>query len=221
MVLWSVPTQAQTHSTGGDPPTIAVKRFHAGLVLERSGKLGEACTLYGQAVQMTPDWPLARYELAQCLRLTGDLTGMAATHIQSALVEERQPLVVEAARISEDAGLQDAAQRHYDRGRVIAPNDARALLGRIRTVTAKDARAGYTMLQVYARRSPAAEAVWRHLASVAEARNDLDEAESAWRQVLQNSGNTRSAAAALGAFAQRVGRQNALETAVRAFRDAR
>src|SRR5690606_34583792 len=140
---------------------------------KRDGRWMSACDLFDEAARLTPSWGLARCELAQCLRLSGDLDGRAAEHIAAAERDiQPPPIYSEMGRIAEDAGGRAAAIAAYERALALEPAEVRAQTGLVRLVDARD-RDALARLEAYVTRYPSDVAAWRKLAEIAEAARKL------------------------------------------------
>ena len=206
-------------SSTGEEAARAATRFQEGLALRREGKLGPACDAYREVVDLTPQFALAHYELAQCLRLLGDLDGRALAHLDLAAQEvQRPPIFIERARIAEDRGDRAAAIEAYQAAAKLAPAEVRAVVGLARLGEKSDGKATLQRAQQYVDRYPMSIAGWRKLAEVAEDWKKYPVAEEALRKVLELSPHKRAAAAALGAFGQRTKKKKLVEDALRLVR---
>ncbi|TNF37986.1 MAG: tetratricopeptide repeat protein, partial [Deltaproteobacteria bacterium] len=217
----TAPAPAPRSSTGADAAK-AAEIFQKSLALKRDGKLGPACEGYQQVVELTPQFAMAQYELAQCLRLLGDLDGKALEHLMIAEEQvKRAPIYIEMGRIAEDHGDRDAAMKAYQAASKLAPAEVRAVAGLARLAEKKDGRSSLQKAQQYVDRYPGNIAGWHKLAEIAEAFRKYPLAEEALRKVVELSPNKRAAAAALGAFGQRTRRKKAVEEATRVMRTGR
>jgi len=217
----AAPAPAERSSTGADAAQ-AAEIFQKSLALKREGKLGPACAGYQQVVDLTPQFAVAQYELAQCLRLLGDLDDKALEHLKKAEEQvKRAPIYIEMGRIAEDHGDREAAIEAYQTASKLAPAEVRAVAGLARLAVKKDGRSSLQKAQQYVDRYPGNIAGWHKLAQIAEAWRKYPLAEQALRKVVELSPNKRAAAAALGAFGQRTRRRQAVEEAKRAMRAIR
>lgn len=217
----SDPGGGERSSTGADAAQ-AADIFQRSLALKREGKLGPACDGYLQVVELTPQFALAQFELAQCLRLLGDLDGNALKHLEIAEQQvKRAPIYIEKGRIAEDHGDRDAAIEAYQMAAKLAPAEVRAVAGLARLGEKSDGRTSLQRAQQYVDRYPGNIAGWHKLAQVAEAWRKYPLAEEALRKVVELSPNKRAAAAAFGAFGQRTKRKKVIEEATRLVRSPR
>jgi predicted Zn-dependent protease len=177
----------------------------AGTAERKAGNLVGACRSFARAVELTPAWGMARLELAQCLRLTGDPNGDAGTHLQAAKAElqDRSVYWIEAARLLEDAAQPGEAAEAYGRSLRLFPAEVRASTGL--ALTGSDATA-IDRLRALAERQPSNLRAWSRLADLAEGAGRVEEAERALRQIVSLSGDRTRAAARFGRFGERVGR---------------
>lgn len=206
-------------AAGEDPASEAARLFGEAVALEREHRFSEACPRFARAVELTPAFALARFELAQCLRMIGDLDGGAEGHLAaSAAGLPAAPVLVERGRLAEDRGAYPLAISAYREALVAMPAEARAIAGLARLA---EGRAGLPRAQAFVDANPFSVAGWRKLAEVAEAARRYPLAEQALVEVVKLSSNKRAAAAALGAFGQRTGRASAVAAAARVDRGGR
>ncbi len=221
-----------------DPVALARAAFDRGLEARRLGDLPTACAAFGDAVDHLPVWPLARFEHAQCLRLVTPATAWDAcqspastasepcatrrTQALAALVSAgeggiRSPAVlIETARVHEDAGDLTAARAAYAAAARTFPAEIRALEGLARTapdLTASEPTVARTDLEAWLARSPHDPAALWRLAEVCEGLGDVSCAEGAWLRFADRTTCRPRAAALLRAFAERTGSRAAAERA--------
>ncbi|PIE66009.1 MAG: hypothetical protein CSA24_01130 [Deltaproteobacteria bacterium] len=214
------PAPTVTRSSTGDDAAKAAEVFREGLALERKGEYGLACDAYAKAVTLTPDWALARYQYARCLRLLGDLDNQAAKHIAVAETQiRRPPIFIEKGRIAEDHNDREAAIDAYAKAFELAPAEVRAQAGLARlSDDATTDRRALGRMKAYVSRYPRSIAGWRQLARLAEQRRKHKVAEEALLKVIELSPNRRAAVAALGAYGQRTRRRKVVERAHKLLR---
>lgn len=201
-------------AAGEDAASAAARLFGEAVALEREHRFGEACPRFAGAVELTPNFALARFELAQCLRMTGDLDAGAEGHLAASAADlPAAPVLVERGRLAEDRGAYPLAISAYREALVAIPAEARAIAGLARLA---EGRAGVAIAEAFVDANPFSVAGWRKLAEVAEAARRYPLAEQALLKVLELSSNKRAAAGALGAFGQRTGRASAVKAAARA-----
>jgi len=190
-------------STGADAAK-AAEVFQRGMELDREGKLAAACVAFAEAVRLTPIFGLARYELAQCQRLMGDIEGDSLGHITEAEKDmKRPPIYIERGRILEDRGDKDQAAAAYKEALTLLPAEVRAQAGLARVAEATDGKTALERLQVYTQSNPQDPAGWKKLAEIAEAQKKLPIAEAALMELVNVAKNKKQAIAALHAFATR------------------
>ncbi len=205
-------------STGADAAK-AAEVFQQGMVLDREGKLGLACVAFAEAVRLTPAFGLARYELAQCLRLTGDIEGDALMHITEAEKDlKRPPVYIERGRILEDRGDLDGAAAAYKEALTLLAAEVRAQQGLAHVAEGADGKLALERLQIYTQSNPHDPAGWRKLAEIAEAQKKLPVAEQALVQLVTVAQNKKQAIAALHAFALRTKKKDLATRAMEMWR---
>jgi hypothetical protein len=221
------------HAQAPDPVALSRAAFDRGLAARRAGDLPEACEGFREAVAHLDVWPLARFEDAQCQRLVTpacdweacaspatDGVGACRSRRAEALASldaagrggVRSPAVlIEVARVHEDAGDPGAARASYEAASTSFPAEIRALEGLARTAGDRpDARRD---LEAWLARSPHdLAALWR-LAEVCEVRGDVACAEAAWLRFADRAVARPRAAALLRRFAARTGSRATLERA--------
>ncbi|MFO0748904.1 MAG: hypothetical protein U1F43_25045 [Myxococcota bacterium] len=205
-------------STGADAAKSA-EVFQKGMELDRDGKLAASCVLYAEAVRLTPVFGLARYELAQCLRLTGDIEDDALVHITEAEKDmKRPPIYIERGRILEDRGDKDGAAAAYKEALTLLAAEVRAQAGLARVAEAADGKLALERLQVYTQSNPQDPAGWKKLAEIAEAQKKLPIAEQALLQLVECAKNKKQAIGALHAFAVRTKKKDLADKAMDMWR---
>ncbi|MCA9514515.1 MAG: tetratricopeptide repeat protein [Myxococcales bacterium] len=220
LALAASPASAgEPRGPAGDAGGRAAVVFQDGLKLKAEGRLAESCDAVGRAAALTPDWGLARYEHARCLRLLGDLDGHASAAIEAAeRVLQRAPIYVEKGRLAEDRGDAAAAAAAYEMALQVAPAEVRALFGLARVAREAAPKEALERAEQLVQRYPGLIAAWRELALAAEAKKKLPRAEEALRKVVELSPNKRAAWAALGTFAQRTRQKKLQDEVARALR---
>ncbi|MGM0574564.1 MAG: tetratricopeptide repeat protein [Myxococcota bacterium] len=203
-----------------DAATRALEQVGQGAVDLRKGRLLDACAHFRRAVDLTPTWAMAHFELGRCLRLVGDPAGEARAHLEEAVerLPDRPLLWIELARLEEDQGHREAALEAWREALGLSPADARVGDALARLAPAGEGAPTLERLRRKTRRSPSDAAAWRRLAEVAESMGALDEAEEALEHLLELAADPRSAAAALGRFGLRHDRPGAVRRARGALR---
>lgn len=205
-------------STGADAAK-AAEVFQRGMLEDRDGKHAAACVAFTEAVRLTPAFGLARYELAQCLRLLGDLEDDALVHVTEAERDvKRPPIYIERGRILEDRGDLVGAAAAYKEALALLPAEVRAQAGLARVAEAADGKLALERLQIYTQSNPQDPAGWRKLAAVAEAQKKPAIAEQALLSLVEVARNKKQAIAALHAFATRAKKKELAAKALEMWR---
>lgn len=200
--------------------TRALRSVGQGAVHLRDGEIFLACYRFREAVDHSPTWPMARFELGRCLRLVGDPHKEAQKHLRVAIRDQprRSAFHLAMARLTEDQGDHLAARLSYE---AASRADAKARgvqQGLARQALEADGQVGLERLRRLVAREPHDRAA-RYLHSrIAESLGALDEAETSLRWLLDRSLDRCAASAALHAFGERQGRRSAMKDAVFACR---
>jgi hypothetical protein len=225
---------ASAGARASDPVALSRAAFDRAAAARLAGDLPGACAAFAEAVSLLPAWPLARFEHAQCLRLVTPASGWSAcvdptTTTEGCLTRRavalealdaaarggiRSPAVlVEMARVHEDAGELPAARASYQAALEAFPAEVRASEGMART--APSAAVERSDLEAWLARSPQDPAALWRLAEVCEELSDVGCAESAWLRFADRAPLRARAASLLRAFAERTGSRAAAERARR------
>ncbi|MEE2779263.1 MAG: tetratricopeptide repeat protein [Myxococcota bacterium] len=182
--------------------TQALRSVGQGAAHLRSGELFLACYRFREAVDLAPDWAMARYELGQCLRLLGDPHGEAKAHLQRAITQQpgRHGFQLALGHLAEDLGDRPTARKAYTRASHLSPTDRSAQQGLARMGTKAEGQTALERLRREVARHPRDRAIRRLHAEIAASLGANVEAEESFRWLLQNSHDRCRTAAAMWAF---------------------
>ena len=225
-LMLCLPGIAAAHAAA-EPPPPGLQALGQGAALLSQGRHYEACRRFRAAVDLEPEWAMARYELARCLRLIGDPHRQALLHIDRALASQpqRSSFRLERALILVDRGALDAALAIVAQ-EVPSPRAARerardnsmhattrGQLLRLRLQALRPQVTTIKALQDVTRERPYSLEIWRSLAAASERLGQLELAQHAWTSLAKKSRNPSRLWGALGAFGERTKHAESLKSA--------
>jgi len=200
--------------------TRALRSVGQGAVHLRDAEIFLACYRFREAVDHSPTWPMARFELGRCLRLVGDPHNEAQKHLMVAIRDQprRSTFHLAMARLNEDHGDHQGARGSYETASRADGKASGVEGGLARHALESDGQAGLQRLRRLIAREPHDRAARYLHARIAESLGALDEAEASLRWLLDRSRDRCAASAALHAFGERQRRRSAMKDAAFACR---